>query len=139
MPMSSPMMTTMFGRCPAATGGDAAGCCCACAGLVSPTADSAEAATSEPPLNSKAGRFNPALFGPEPVSDGTKILSLLMTDPLPGDAPEADMACRSVDRLGMTRGRTIAATVIWRTEMRAAFKHLARNPDVRLTRVVACG
>src|SRR5216684_6535155 len=49
------------------------------------------------------------------------------------------MACRSVDRLGMTRGRTIAATVIWRAEMRAALKHLAWNPDFRITRVVARG
>src|SRR6266849_5955644 len=37
----------------------------------------------------------------------------------------------------MTRGRTIAAAVIGRAKMRAALKHLARNPDVPLTRVVA--
>src|SRR5947209_20038387 len=60
-------------------------------------------------------------------------------DPHPDDAPEADMACRGVDRLGMTRGRTIAAAVIGSAKMRAAFKHLAWNPDVRMTRVVAGG
>src|SRR6266481_2757913 len=49
------------------------------------------------------------------------------------------MACRSVDRLGMTRGRTIAAAIVGSAEMRAAFKHLAWNPDLRLTRVVARG
>src|SRR6266478_7034080 len=49
------------------------------------------------------------------------------------------MACRGVDRLGMTRGRTIAATVVGSAEMRAALKHLAWNPDFRITRVVARG
>src|SRR5216684_1834368 len=49
------------------------------------------------------------------------------------------MACRGVDRLGMTRGRTIAAAVVGSAEMRAALKHLAWNPDLRLTRVVARG
>src|ERR1700682_3063291 len=37
----------------------------------------------------------------------------------------------------MTRGRTITAAVIGRAEMRAAFKHLAWNPDFWITRVVA--
>src|SRR6266852_7461218 len=39
----------------------------------------------------------------------------------------------------MTRGRTIAAAVVGSAEMRAAFEHLAWNPDVRLTRIVARG
>src|SRR5437773_387791 len=39
----------------------------------------------------------------------------------------------------MTRGGTIAATVIRSAEMRAALKHLAWNPDIWLTRVVARG
>src|SRR5207248_179337 len=60
-------------------------------------------------------------------------------NPLPGDAPEADMACRGVDRLGMTRARPIAATVIGSAKMRTAFKHLTWNPDVRIARVEACG
>src|SRR3982074_3624118 len=49
------------------------------------------------------------------------------------------MACRGVGRLGMAPGRTIAATVVGSAEMRAAFEHLAWNPDVRVTRVVARG
>src|SRR5436190_22405889 len=57
MPMSSPMMTTMLGRCPAGAG-DGVGCC-ACAELVSPTAESAEAATRELPLSKRSRRFNP--------------------------------------------------------------------------------
>ena len=47
------------------------------------------------------------------------------------------MAGRRVDRLGMARGRSIAAAIIRRAEMRAALDHLARNPDVGLARVVA--
>src|SRR5450631_4919509 len=39
----------------------------------------------------------------------------------------------------MTRGGTISAAVVGSAEMRAAFEHLAWNPDVRLTRVVARG
>src|SRR6185312_11879151 len=57
MPMSSPMMATMFGRCPAGAG-DGVGCC-ACAELVSPTAESAEAATRELPLSKRSRRFIP--------------------------------------------------------------------------------
>src|SRR6267143_4524672 len=135
MPMSSPMMTTILGRCPAGAGIG----CWACAGLVSPTAVSAEAATRELPLNNRSRRFNPPPACPVLVSAFAETLSLLMACPHSGNAPEADMACRGVDRLGMTRGRTIAAAVVGSAEMRAAFKHLAWNPDVRLTRVVARG
>src|SRR4249920_3881917 len=37
----------------------------------------------------------------------------------------------------MPRGRAIAAAIVRRTQMRAAFDDLARNFDVRLVRVVA--
>src|SRR6266702_1260113 len=37
----------------------------------------------------------------------------------------------------MTRGRTIAAAVVGSAKMRATFKHLAWNLEVRLTRVAA--
>ena len=47
------------------------------------------------------------------------------------------MACRSIDRLGMARGRAIAAAIIAGAEVRTAFKHLAWNFDLRLARVVA--
>src|SRR6266568_1718877 len=59
--------------------------------------------------------------------------------PISVDAPEADMACRGVDRLSMARGRTIAAAIVGCAQMRAAFEHLAWYLDVRLTRVVARG
>src|SRR6185437_11090196 len=48
------------------------------------------------------------------------------------------MAGRGVHWLRMTRGRAIAVTVIWRTQMRTALEHLARNPDVGHASVVAC-
>src|SRR5215470_6524627 len=46
------------------------------------------------------------------------------------------MARRGVDRLGVPRGRAVAAAVVWRTEMRAALQHLARDPDLGLARVI---
>src|SRR5262245_56671062 len=39
----------------------------------------------------------------------------------------------------MPRSGAIAAAVVWRAQMRAALEHLAGNPDVRLTGVVARG
>jgi hypothetical protein len=42
-----------------------------------------------------------------------------------------------VDRLGVARGRSIAAAVVGRAQVRAAFDHLAWNPDLRLAGVVA--
>ena len=49
------------------------------------------------------------------------------------------MARGRVDRLRMTRGRPVAAAVVRRAKVRAAFDDLARNPDLRLVRVVARG
>ena len=46
------------------------------------------------------------------------------------DAAEADMAGRGVDRLGVARGRAIAAAIVRRAQMRAALQHLARNADL---------
>src|SRR5882757_6275476 len=66
MPMSSPMMTTMLGRCPAGAGAGVG--CCACAGLANPTAESADAATRELPLNRRSRRFNPPPVGAVLVS-----------------------------------------------------------------------
>src|ERR1700730_18340581 len=53
------------------------------------------------------------------------------------DAAETNMARRGVHRLGMTRGRAVAAAVIRRTEVRAALQHLTRNHDFGLAGVVA--
>ena len=44
------------------------------------------------------------------------------------DAAKPDMACRGIHRLGMACGRAVASAVIRRTEMRAAFQHLPRDP-----------
>src|SRR3981081_891150 len=132
MPMSSPMMITMLGRCPAGAGAGAG--CCACTALVRPTAESAEVATRELPLSKRSRRFNPPPIGFVLASGVPGILFLLMTDPIPDDAPEANMACRGVGRFGVTRSGTIAATIVGSAEMRAALKHFAWNPDLRLTR-----
>jgi len=48
-------------------------------------------------------------------------------------ASEADMACRGVYGLSMARRRTIAPAIVRSAEVRAAFKHLAWNLDVRPT------
>src|SRR5271166_1794819 len=56
---------------------------------------------------------------------------------LTNDATETHMARRGVDRLRMTRGRTVAAAVIRRAQVRAALEHLSRNHDCGLAGVVA--
>src|SRR5438876_12062195 len=77
MPTSSPMMTTMLGRCPAAAG-DGVGCC-ACAEPVSPIAEIADAATRELPLNNRSRRFSPPPVWFVSVSTVLEFSSLLMT------------------------------------------------------------
>ena len=52
--------------------------CCACAVLVTPMAESAEAASSELPLRSRSRRFSPPPNGCVLVSGFSGILSLLM-------------------------------------------------------------
>src|SRR6266436_5436544 len=47
------------------------------------------------------------------------------------------MARRGVDRLRVTRGRTVAPAIVGCAEMRAALEHLARNPALRIARIVA--
>ena len=39
----------------------------------------------------------------------------------------------------MARGRAIAPAIIGRAETRAAFRHLARDPDLRLAGIIASG
>src|SRR6267378_7224495 len=70
MPMSSPMMTTMLGRCPAGAGAGAGAGCCACAiasGLIAP------AATINAELPSNILRRSRLLLG-----DAVSFLSLLL-------------------------------------------------------------
>ena|SRR4249920_999121 len=59
--------------------------------------------------------------------------------PFSNDASESDMAGRRIDRLRVTRGGAVAAAVIWRAQMRAAFENFARNRNGRLARIVATG
>src|SRR5215510_11051761 len=49
------------------------------------------------------------------------------------------MAGGGIDRLGMARGRAVAAAIVGRAQVRATLEHLARNPDLRLAGVVARG
>src|SRR3954447_17027177 len=65
--------------------------------------------------------------------------SLFMSVPSSNDAPEADVGGRRVDGLGMPRRRPIATAVVRRAQMRAALQYPARDPDLRLARVVAQG
>src|ERR1700681_3451613 len=48
------------------------------------------------------------------------------------------MAGGRIDRLRMARRGPVAAAIIRRAEVRSSLQHLARNPDVRQTRIVAC-
>jgi hypothetical protein len=57
--------------------------------------------------------------------------------PQPRDAAEADMARRGIDRLGITRGRAIATTVIGRTQMRADLEHFACGVCAKIPDVLA--
>src|SRR5580704_3896820 len=109
--MPSPMMTTIFGRCPLA--GVGAGCC-ACAAVPKPAPESADAVNNnEVPLNSRSRRFNPSPFGVMPCSDFPLTWSLLMT-----------------------RSRPVAAAVVGRKEVRAALHHLAGEISLLATRVL---
>src|SRR5262249_52872521 len=47
------------------------------------------------------------------------------------------MTCRGIDGLRVARGGSVAAAVVRRAQMRAAFENLARNFNVWLTRVEA--
>src|SRR5690349_14665265 len=55
----------------------------------------------------------------------------------PDDAPETDMARGGVDGLRMARGGTVAPAVIRGAQMRAAFQHLAGDPDPGQAGIVA--
>ena len=55
----------------------------------------------------------------------------------PHDATEADVTGGGVDRVRVTGGRPVAAAIVRRTQVGAAFEHFARNPDLGLRGVVA--
>src|SRR5436305_9474637 len=106
MPMSSPMMTTMFGLC------CAGGCACALAGPPSESDISVAA-----PISAAQDRVCKPLIVLRKISRILDGLSLSMhsdmvlpswlqyIDDSSPDAPEANMACGSIDRLRVARRR----------------------------------
>src|ERR1043165_8710778 len=138
MPMSSPMMTTMFGRWPVG-----AWACAVWIGVALPTAETAASVV----LPSRMLRRFGLLLGlssrvvcVELFSGVFTVFSLVVFSSLSlgtQDAAKADVARRRVDRLRVPSGRAITAAVVRRTQMRAALEHLAGNANVGLTGIVA--
>src|SRR5262252_473866 len=98
------------------------GCCCA---------DSCEqpSATAATPPNRLTHNF--------PDDFMTRYSFRESSVPPPDDASEPQMACRRIHVLGVTSGRTVAAAIIRRTQMGAAFDDLARDLGCRQTGIVA--
>ena len=65
------------------------------------------------------------------------LITLLF--PFANDAAKADAAGGGIDLLGVSRGRSVSAAVVWRAQMRSALQHLPRNFDVGLAGIVARG
>src|SRR6266436_4187657 len=137
MPTSSPMMTTMFGRC-------CEGCACAVAGPDRLIDISAVAPISA--AHDLLRQLADICRRPSRLVSGISlsmqlVIYLLSLDRRSGgfslDAAKSEMAGRGIYRLGVARRRTIAAAIVRRAQMRTALDHLAWNPDVGLTRVVA--
>src|SRR3954471_8838970 len=121
-PMSSPMMNRMLGfRCGA----------CATAGAAI-AADIRAVA----PIRAALARMCRKRDLSALVCEDARSL-VMGSSSLSDDAAEADMARRGVDRLRVTRCRTVAAAVVGRAQMRAALQHPARNPDPGLAGSVA--
>src|SRR5882757_7121408 len=125
MPTSSAMIITMFGR-------RCGGCACAPAG-----ADSAIDISAVVPISaarSAVCRLTDPCRRPSRLESGTPLkLSLVMiphsplidvpgTSPL--DASKANVTGGRIDRLRVSRGRPIAAAIVRRAQMRAAFQNL---------------
>src|SRR5215213_4867269 len=139
MPMSSPMMTTILGLC-CWPGG------CAWA-LADPGSESDISVAA--PMSAAQDRVCKPLIVLRKMSRILGGLSLSMHSDmvLPSclqyidgsslDAPKANMACGSIDRLRVARSRPVAAAVVRRAEMRAALDHLPGNLDMRQRGVVA--
>src|SRR6516225_2358224 len=123
-PTSSPMMTRMLGRWPD-------GACCACASVVStdaaaPNADAAaKLVVASRTLRRLISRAALSFF-----------FSLIIAC-LSYDASKTNMAGGRIHRFRVARSRAVAAAVVRRAEMRAAFKDLARDFDLRQRRIVA--
>src|SRR5215218_9496219 len=127
-------MTIMFGLAPDGAAGRGGGVGCACATAAPPET---EAASAVPASSIRRRLRAPSPLSISPRSSGE--ICLLMVCPFPDDAAEADVARRRIHRLRMARGGAVAAAVARRAQVRAALDHLARDPDLRLARVVATG
>src|SRR6266699_523785 len=53
------------------------------------------------------------------------------------DASKSHVTRGRIDRLGVSRGGPVAAAIVWRAQMRAAFQNLAGNSDLRLAGIEA--
>src|SRR6266700_120277 len=53
------------------------------------------------------------------------------------DASKSHVTRGRIDRLGVSRGGPVAAAIVWRAQMRAAFQNLAGNSDLRLAEIEA--
>src|SRR5271155_498571 len=73
------------------------------------------------------------------IQRSVNFCNLLSGALIADDAAKADMARRGVDWFGVTRGRTIAAAIVGRAQMRAALEHLARYLYLGLAGIVARG
>src|SRR5258705_11059792 len=131
------MMTTMFGRC-------CEGCACAVAGPDRLIDISAVARISA--AHALLRQLAYICRRPSRLVSGISlsmllVIYLLSLDRRAGgfslDAAESEAAGGGIFRLGVARRRTIAAAIVRRAQVRTALDHLAWNPDVGLTRVVA--
>src|ERR1700761_7142788 len=131
MPMSSPQIMRMLGLRP--DGAVVCGDCWACATWVRSTVLIAVAAASDVPANRMLRRLRALLSddfrgrSPDPFLVWSVTSLSLVTQDLklhggltPLHVAKSDMACRRIDRFGMTRGRPITAAIIRRAQMRAA-------------------
>src|SRR4051812_21841375 len=145
MPMSSPQMTRMLGLRPDGTGlaAGAAFGACARASEVSVAAATIDDVPKRRFLRSidLSARdwllFSNSLLIRYSLGNCTSFVFVLSGKRCPHHAAEADMTGRGVDRLGVARGGAIAAAIVRRTEMRAAFQDFARDADVWLTWIKA--
>src|SRR6476659_43413 len=133
MPTSSPKMTRIFGR----RAGGAGICCCACAGLSDATDARADAATSDVPLNSRSRRLRPAPSCGADWDDCPLLRSSCIAVPFSDHATKSDVAGGGIDRLRMPGCRPVAAAIVRRAQVRAAFEDFARDLDGGLARIEA--
>src|SRR5260370_3877917 len=132
MPTSSPIMTTMFGRC-------CEGCARAVAGPDRLIDISAVAPISA--AHDLLRQLADICRRPSRLVSGISLSMLLVIYLLSLDrraggfslaAAKSEMAGRGIYPLGVARRRTIAAAIVRRAQVRTALDHLAWNPAIWL-------